>query len=101
MSGRWITGWNQGGLLAVAALAVVNVVSTAQKVRPPPIEAPSDQVDAVVRYERRLAALRDAALARGLKGTVGYFGSLPGGDDYFHAQFALAPLVLDVNAAPY
>jgi hypothetical protein len=102
MSSRWIAAWRVGALLAVAGIAVVNVVFTAQKVPPLPMEAPVSVADPLVQQERRFAGVRASVQALGIRGTVGYFGELStADDDYYYAQFVLAPLVLDFNPAPY
>ena len=61
-------------------------------------------VDQVTRADRRFAALREQARVHGITGTVGYLedaapaASIRDADvDYFFAQFALLPLVLDAN----
>jgi hypothetical protein len=56
----------------------------------------------VTRTERRFAELREHVRARGITGTIGYVEDAPtavsvrdADVDYFIAQFALLPLVLD------
>ena len=95
---RWITAWRVGALMAVAAVALANVIHTVQKVPPAAIDAPGVWGDPVVWHDLRLAAFRQGAQARGLRGTIGYFGEPARfDDDFFYAQFALVPLVLDVE----
>jgi hypothetical protein len=99
---RWIQALRVGALFAVAAIAGINVVHTARKTPPPPVGVPAEAFDPLSRYEARLAALRQGLQARGLRGTLGYFGDQPeAGDDFFYAQFVLAPLVLDLRAEHY
>lgn len=99
--------WRAGTLGLVAVVAVANVVSTAQKTPPPPVGSPAGPNDPVMRQERRFAELRAGIRDRGLGGAAGYLGDLPasrlladarGVEGYYLAQFALAPLVLDLDA---
>ncbi len=100
--------WPAIALLALAVVVGVNLVATARRVPPPsrlPAPVPADNVR---RAERRLAPLRAALDARGVPGRLGYIGDLPaatmGGDtaameQYFLAQFALLPRVLETDPA--
>lgn len=110
MRNNWMNAWRVGALMIVVVVAVVNVTHLAQTVPPPPVESPAAVIDPATRAERRLAALRESMRARGLKGTVGYVGDLPGSrlhedprgvEDYYLTQFALVPLVLDTNPEPH
>jgi hypothetical protein len=105
-----MNAWRAGTLGIVILVAVGNVVHTAQKTPPPPVDSPAGPADPVMRQERRLAGLRASVEARGLRGTIGYLGDSPPGqaaeparevEDYFLTQFALAPLVLDGDAERY
>jgi hypothetical protein len=102
MTRGWIIAWRIGALSAVAAVAVANVFHTARNVAPPPIDPPAALQDPITQRETRLARFRANAQARGLRGTIGYVGDPAGGsDEYFHAQFALVPLVVDFDPAPH
>lgn len=99
---RWINAGRGAALLIVAAVSMINVITTAQRVSPPPIDPPASMLDPIVRHEHRFASLRAYVKERGIQGTIGYVGDLPGADDdYFYAQFVLLPLILDVNPEPY
>jgi hypothetical protein len=102
-----MNAWHAGTLGIVILVAVANVVHTAQKTPPPPVDSSAGPADPVMRQEQRLAGLRGSVEARGLRGTIGYLGDPPTGrpaedargvEDYFLTQFALAPLVLDGEA---
>lgn len=95
-----------GTLLVVVATALANVLHVAHKTPPPPAESAIARGDPVVQQERRLAGLRASLRARGLMGAIGYLGDKPGpqlvddppgAQDYYLAQFALVPLVLDLD----
>ena len=95
--------WRILTLLLVVAVAGINLWRTAaagwQSFRHP---AP----DPVMAQEKRFAPLRAEILKRGITGAAGYFSDVPkekvfGGfttvSEYYQMQFALAPLVLDLN----
>ena len=96
--------WRAVSLLAVVAVAALNVIHVVRKVSPPPTaDAPDWMVDYVTRCERRFAKFREHARARGVTGAIGYVESLRGSDaalrevepDYFVAQFVVLPLLLE------
>lgn len=106
MRNNWRNAWPVGALLAVVATALANVWHVAHRITPPPVESSIAPTDPVVQQERRLAGLRASLRASGLTGTIGYLGDKPGpqlvddppgAQDYYLAQFALAPLVLDLD----
>jgi hypothetical protein len=97
----------------VAALGFVVAVSSANVVRmsvgtpPALLDLFGVASDNVMRHEQRFSAIRAGVAARGLSGTLGYLGELPKGqwqvdsnsvENYYLAQFALAPLILDADA---
>jgi hypothetical protein len=91
-----------GALLAVAAVAAANVFHTARRVPPPAIAVPAAAFDPLSWHERRFSRFRERVPAHGVRGTIGYFGDLAhADDDYYYAQFALVPLVLDRDPDPY
>src|SRR5262245_49421599 len=107
---NWRTLWHAGTLVAVAVVALVNVVSVARRVPPPPVPVPGAPVDAATRQEQRLGQVRRELTARNIRGVVGYFADLPadklrtdpaGTEDYYVAQFVLVPVVLDPNVAAH
>ena len=86
--------------------AVANVAWLDATLPLPPIGPPDAPVDAVTRAEARFAALRSALAARAIDGKVGYLTDVAGDqlaatprgiERYFQAQFALAPLVLQID----
>jgi hypothetical protein len=102
-----LLSWLRVGLLAaVAAVSVANVVRTVGRV--PPARAGIPRAPAATeRGERRFARVNGALATRGITGTIGFIGDLPfdradtadrAVEDYYLAQFALVPLVLDRNA---
>ena len=106
----WPNTWRTGALAVVVVVAVINVIHLALAVPPPPVESPAAAIDPAMRAEHRLAPLRASVRRHGLRGTIGYVGELRGGrlnddpravEDYYRTQFALVPLVLDPNPAPY
>lgn len=95
----------RAALLIVAVLAGVNVADVLRRVPVPPRVASAAEPDSVAQMERRLAPLRAALEMRKLDGLVGYVGDVPAERvpadaqatvDYYQAQFALAPAVLDL-----
>jgi hypothetical protein len=103
---RVARAWHAATLTFVGVVATANVIHIAGKLTPPPtVEAPDVRLDYVTRCERRFAAFRQNARIRGLSGTIGYVENWHDGEsssheieaDYFIAQFALLPLILDHN----
>jgi hypothetical protein len=95
-----------GLLAAVMAVSVANVVWTVRSVPPVRAGLPSS-ISAPVRGERRFAGVRGALAARSIAGNIGFIGDLPFDrpdtadraiEDYYLAQYSLAPVVLDRNA---
>ena len=98
-------------LPAIAAVgcvggAIANLAFLDATLPVPPIGPASAPVDAVTRGEARFAALRSVLSAQGVHGKIGYLADYPnaqlasaprGIERYFQAQFALAPLVLEVD----
>ena len=91
----------------VVAVSSANIVWMAVGTPPAPIDPPGVSSNNVVRHEQRFSAVRAGVAARGLTGTLGYLGELPqeqwqvdsiSVEDYYLAQFALAPLLLDADA---
>jgi hypothetical protein len=87
----------------VAAVSVANLAGNARRVRPVVPGTPPATCD-VARQESRFAPVRSALGALNLKGPLGYIGDIPAGrmgadgpatEDYYLAQYWLAPLVLD------
>jgi hypothetical protein len=99
--------WRFLALLAVAAVSAINLVQLAQRVPPPAVPVPGAAVDSATRQERRLAEIRRELSARSIRGVVGYITDFPAeipasaaaGEDHYLAQYALLPVVLDLNAA--
>jgi hypothetical protein len=107
MRTHWLNTWRTAALLLVVVTAVINVLHMAQKVLPPAQDASAAATDPVTCSERRFARLRERVRELHITGTVGYVGDMPGDrltadaravEDYYLAQFALVPLVLDLNA---
>lgn len=99
--------WSALAALLIALLTGFNLGHAVRRVPPPPVATGETGVDAVMRAERRFAALRHALLARGVSGTIGYVTELapddmardgPAMDAYFRCQFALVPCVLDARS---
>ncbi len=97
-----------GSMLATLVLVLValtNLVQAVRHVPPPPIPVPGrPPANIVVRQEQRFAAARQALSARGVRGVIGYVADLGppqlaadhrAMEDYFTAQFALTPCILD------
>ncbi len=95
--------WRILTLLLVIAVAGINLWRTAgdslRWLRHP-------AYDPVVAQEQRFAPLRAELLKRGIAGTAGYFTDVPRDRvfaefrtvaEYYQMQFALSPLVLDLN----
>ncbi|MDI1336390.1 MAG: hypothetical protein PSU94_09440 [Lacunisphaera sp.] len=95
--------WRILTLLLVVAVAGINLWRTAgdglRTLRHP-------VADPVMAQEQRFAALRRTLLERGISGTAGYFADVPKEkvfagfatvSEYYQMQYALAPLVLDLN----
>jgi hypothetical protein len=95
--------WRILTLLLVVAVAGINLWRTVAEAwrwtRQP-------AADPVMAQERRFAALRTEILRRGITGAAGYFSDVPKEkvfgefatvSEYYQMQFALAPLVLDLN----
>jgi hypothetical protein len=108
VSSRLIRIWRICALGAVVWVAGLNVAHVATNVAPPRIEFPgAAAADPVVRQEKRFKVLREKAHLAGVSGTLGYFDNFPANlphDDpavvreYYLAQFALVPWVLDRDA---
>ena len=94
-------------LIVLAGVAGVNVADLTRRVPPPPRVPGGGQGNALLAQEARLAPVRRALEVRAVRGAVGYVSDLPpdelrqdaaGMERYFHAQFALAPWILDPSA---
>lgn len=94
------------GVVGCLGGAIANLAFLDATLLLPPIGPASAPVDAVTRAEARFAALRSVLAARGIHGKVGYLADFPqdqlaaaprGIERYFLAQFALAPLVLEID----
>lgn len=82
----------------VAAVAAANVIHLAQSVPPAPVAVPASAFDPLSWHEERFAGFRKRAADHGVSGVIGYFGDTSDADDdYYYAQFALVPLVLDMD----
>lgn len=100
--------WSALTALILAVVAMTNLVQAVRHVPPPPVAVPGrPPANVVLRQEQRFAAARRALEARGIRGLVGYVADLAPPlmsadhltmEDYFSAQFALAPCVLDPKA---
>lgn len=102
MTIRWITLWRGGTLLAVAVVAGANVVHMIRKVPPAPVQVAAASFDPIAAVEARFARVRTSLKRHGVEGTIGFVGDRPvADDDYYYAQFALVPLVLDLDPAPH
>jgi hypothetical protein len=95
---------------AVVVISAINVVELAVRVRPAPIDPPLAMADPAARQETRFAGLLKAVRVHQVSGIVGYMAGFSGGrllddpaaaEDYFRAQFALLPLVLDPEAGKH
>lgn len=99
------TGWGLLTTLVIAVVTVLNLVQAVRHVRPAPVSLPGlPPPNGVLRAEARFAALRVALAKHQVSGPIGYVADLGppemGADfrsmeDYFSAQFVLAPCVLD------
>jgi hypothetical protein len=98
-----------GLLAAVAAVSIANVVSNAHRL-PPQRGALPSAANPPVRQEQRFGPMRGELESRGVAGTIGYLCDIPNDgvlaaerirEDYYLAQFSLAPVVLDASAAPH
>lgn len=99
--------WCVLAALIVLAVGGINLAQTARLVPPAPRHPPRVPADSALRSEQRFGRVRAALGARGIKGTIGYVTDLPPEkmrDDpasmleFFLAQFALVPVVLDTEA---
>ena len=99
--------WSVITLLALLTVCAVNVVGMVRRVPPPPRVAPALPANSVMRQEQRMEELRRALERRQVSGTIGYIGDVAASDlaaspagreDYFLAQFALVPWVLEARA---
>src|SRR5580692_6518816 len=95
-----------GLLLGVAAVSVANLVHNLGRVAPVRAGVPT-AISPPMREEARFAGVRGTLATLGITGTIGYIGDLPHDptdaadqavEDYYLAQYSLAPLVLDPNA---
>ena len=102
--------WPVLALFALAIVSAVNLAAVARRVPPPPVPVPGVDPDPATRQENRLAAVRRELRARNIRGVVGYLADRPadellrvaeGMEDYYLAQFALVPVVLDPNASAH
>jgi len=93
-------------LVALVGVAVANVANLARTHPPAPIRVSGSAPDPVMNAEARFAPVRAELQARAISGRVGYFSDAPAGrlsaeprgiERYFRAQFALSPLILDVD----
>jgi len=96
-------------LLAAAGClggAIFNLTQLETTLPLPPIGPADAPVDSVTRSDARFAAVRAALEARKIHGAIGYYPDEPkdrlaaaprGIERYFQAQFALAPLILQVD----
>jgi hypothetical protein len=94
------------GAAGCAGGAVFNLVRLEATLPQPPVAPDGTPVDAVTRAEARFQPVHAALMARGVRGNVGYLSDFPkeelaaaprGIERYFQAQFALAPLILNVD----
>jgi len=94
---------------AVAAVSVANVIYNAKRV-PPRRTHFALATNPGIRQEQRFSSMRRALNARKITGTIGYIADIPpagmaadeqGVEDYYRAQFSLAPIVLDQRAERY
>ena len=99
--------WRALVVAAVVVTAAINLAQTVRRVPPPPRRPEAPATDPVVRNEARFAAVPAALQRHEVRGVVGYFCDLapevmaatPAAmEDYFLAQFALTPWVLDPRA---
>jgi hypothetical protein len=98
-----------GWLVVLAAAGVANLAYNAKNVAPVKPWLPS-VMSGPVRQEHRLADLRNALAMRNITGKIGYIGDVAsshmetddrGVEDYYLAQYTLAPWVLDTKADGY
>jgi hypothetical protein len=103
---RILRVWPTIGVVGCLGGAIANVAGLDTTLPLPPVGPASAPVDAVTRAEARFTALRSALSARGIHGKIGYLTDFPqeqlaaaprGIERYFQAQFALAPLVLEID----
>jgi hypothetical protein len=98
--------------VSIVTVALTNLLDLTQRVPPAALEISGAVAssDPAMRQERRLAKLRESAKAHGISGAVGYLDDAPVGSpvdapprvqEYYLAQFALVPLVLDRVAAAH
>lgn len=102
VTSRWIPAWRFAALLAVAAVALANLIQTTRRVPPPAIGVGAASFDPLTWHEQRFERFRVGAAKHGVRGTIGYIGDQDAADDdYYYAQFALVPLLLDFDPAPH
>lgn len=102
MTSRWITAWRVGALLLVAVVAAANVIHTAQRIPPPAAVVPASAYDPLSWQEQRFSRFRDRVNRHELPPTIGYIGdAAQPDDDFYYAQFAVLPLVLDGDPEPH
>ena len=91
----------------VVAVSSANVVRMSVGTPPALLDSFGVANNYVMRREQRFSAIRAGIAARGLSGTLGYLGEQPKGqwqvgsnsvENYYLAQFVLAPLILDADA---
>jgi hypothetical protein len=110
MATERMNAWRVYALVAVAVVAVVNIIFAVLQTPPVATDSVTTPIDPATEQERRFSGLRHSVVVRGLHGTVGYVADFSADqlpteprrtEDYYLAQFALVPLILDPHFAPY
>jgi hypothetical protein len=95
--------WSTVTVALVAVLGGWNIFQTARAA----ITRPQPSTDVVTLHEAGMAAIRRELVARDIRGVIGYVADERGGNiyrtfegvqDFYLTQYALAPVILDVNA---
>src|SRR4051812_41010291 len=102
----WIRiAWQAGTIIAVAGIALANVIGLGRRVPPRSVPVPGVVVDVVIEQEARLARVGAALQRRGVKAPIAYFSDIPREvdgskvtEDHYLAQYVLVPAVVDPGA---
>ena len=96
--------------LTIAVVCGINLAATIRRVPPAARFPDAEHANPAIRADERFRSVRDALTTHGVHGTVAYLTDAPPDqlaanpsamEEYFLAQFALAPWVLDARAGSW